>query len=229
MIPEAFALRQTMRFHCLREAPKTEIGLQELVTALRRYAATEEHAIRIVEKWIASNQFAPTPIDIADTAESVPASNIKLKKDRDCPACYGTGWEVVYTLDTYEVLADGSCYKRREIIPDQQTAGQLQTRVDGKKQVVYSNARRCTQCNYGKTLTSESGARNPEQKPAPELPLVDESKLPEFGPAKAKPPKKANETTSRPLRFITAEDVERARREAQERKENEGPANESSA
>jgi hypothetical protein len=77
------------------------------------------------------------------------------KPDRACKACYGTGWEQVFTLHTYERTPGGGSYQRKEIIPTKEQADILKYTVDGVKQIVYDNVQRCTHCGYGKQVAVE--------------------------------------------------------------------------
>jgi hypothetical protein len=218
MISEASALRQANRLRLLREFPTSEEAQQELISALRRYALNDDHVIRIIDKWISTSRFSPTPVDISDLAESIPAVDAKPKPDKTCPACLGTGWEHVYTLETYERSANGSAYKRREIIPNEATAELLRIQVDGKTQHVYSCVRRCTFCSYGQALKTESTTRNPDAHKEDPLPVVDESRLhfldPVDEPLRKNPVSRPSRkpTPIKPIQRITQKDIDRVKR-----------------
>jgi hypothetical protein len=210
VITEKFAVRQVLRFSSLRNPPAGEEGEQELVRTLRESAKTEDHAVRIVDKWIRESRFWPTPFDLSELADSIPAT--KTKPNAQCPHCYGQGWEIVYTLDTFERTYDGGVYKRREIIPDPKAAATLMGRVDRINQQVHSNARRCTHCEYGRTLKSVAA-----DKTDADLPVVKADSLKFLDPADPPAKKKTNDEEKKPppkqIRMITQEDIDRALRE----------------
>ena len=185
-----FAARQVLRFGALAPAP-SEVAPHELAKVLREEAISEEHAIKIVDAWNRSgNEFWPKPADIIRLAKQVPLT--KPKPDKSCPACFGTGWEHVWTLETHEQVG-GNSFKRKEIIPNGEVAHELQRRVDGIKQHVYSNVRRCTECRYGHEVAQEESVRrSAAAKDDDDLPVVDPNRVLEFPePSPAPPPAKA--------------------------------------
>ena len=160
MVSETVAIRQARRLSILVSdaAGSSETARDEIVLALQKYAVSDEHCIRIVDAWMGNEKYRPLPSDIKRLADQIPARDIS-KPDRNCKACYGTGWEQVFTLHTFESTRDGGQYRRKEIIPSKEQADMLRRNVDGIKQIVYDNVQRCTWCGYGKQVAAEEAAR----------------------------------------------------------------------
>ena len=156
MVSESAATRQALRLSILVSDSNgaSDVAQEEIVKALQKYAVNDEHCVRIVDAWMKSEKYRPVPSDIRKMAELVSAMD-HSKPDRACKACYGTGWEQVFTLHTYERTPGGGQYQRREIIPTKEQADMLKQTVDGVKQIVYDNVQRCTRCGYGKQLAVE--------------------------------------------------------------------------
>lgn len=185
MIPETFASRQALRFSTLRNPPNSAEGVEELVAALRKHALNEDHAVRIADRWIKESRFWPTPVDIAELAEQLPASAVVTKPNKSCPKCFGCGYEEVYTLTTHERIGE-SHYKRVEKFEGREKYEELRKLVDGINQKVYTHARRCTHCDYGRTLQRQEEERNPDAPMFSDIPELDESRL-QFEPRPERP------------------------------------------
>lgn len=160
MVSETVATRQALRLSILVKdsSGSSEDAQAELLKALQKYAVSDEHCVRMVDAWIADEKFRPLPCDIRRLAELVPVMD-HSRPDRTCKACFGTGWEHVHTLCTYEKCPGGGMYCRKEIIPSDEQAVMLRQNVDGEKQRVYSAVRRCTVCRYGQRMAAEENAR----------------------------------------------------------------------
>lgn len=238
MIPEPLARRLTLRFSTLRNAPSDVEGMEELTRALQRYAVNDEHALKIVNKWIENERSWPTPRDIADMAQSLPASRCGADPDAKCRWCAGSGWEPIYILHTHEFINE-THYKTKERFPyDKAQYERLARQIDWKKQAIYEHVQRCTHCGYGKELNRVYNERNPNQrqKSVPEMDEETVRILPRE-PEVVVPPspgaeKKRVQSHPPPLpmnwKRITDEDVDRvveANRKAKETGAEETPDN----
>jgi hypothetical protein len=223
MISDSLATRLMMRFTTLKNRPEHTEAFDEITSALQRYALNDDHAVRIVNKWMDTERYWPTPMDIAETAESLPTHNTKLQREH-CTVCNGGGYELVYILHTHERVGE-AFYKSKERIPDKATYERLIRQIDGIKQRIYEHAQPCTHCNYGRGLQREFNDRNPN-RPAPEpIPDLDESKLhfeprPEPQPAKPRKPGPFDRSPSS-LKPVTEDDIDRVRERLRKEKEKE--------
>jgi hypothetical protein len=159
-VSETGAVRQALRLSILicDSSGSSETAQDEILSALKKYAVNDEHCVRMVDAWIASEKYRPLPADIRRLADSVPMMD-HSRPEKSCKACLGTGWEYVWTLCTYEKGPSGGTYCRTEIIPTEEQAAILRQNVDGQKQRVYTAVRRCTECRYGQRMASEENAR----------------------------------------------------------------------
>ncbi len=99
MISTAEAARQALRLTGLRGIPDKEEAHEELTEAIRQSSRDLEHAGRIINSWLRSNSFWPTPAEIYTIAQST---------DREtdpsawtCAHCDGTGFERCWQLITW--------------------------------------------------------------------------------------------------------------------------------
>lgn len=158
MIRSATATRQVLRMSVQPGFPQTSEGQDELENALKKSAASDEHAVRIIDAWLASSRFCATPYDLYELAETVPAVDFTERPDKRCSGCSGTGYEQVWQLITWEHFGQ-STFKSVQVIEDQEKAMDLRKRVDGKDQVLYDCVRRCQRCSYGRALQAAEQSR----------------------------------------------------------------------
>jgi hypothetical protein len=157
MISEALATRQVMRLSVFNTFPQKAEGQEELIKALQSHAVNDTHAVRIIDAWLNESKFSPTPADIRRTSDGVSVLEEKATRNAECPGCSGSGFEIVWTLHTSETI-HGSTHNRMEYVTEQ-NYNELRGKVDGQKQRVYSNARHCSQCGYGRQLAMARSTR----------------------------------------------------------------------
>jgi len=83
------------------DAPAREL----LVETLRRRADSDEHAERIIDRWIETERKAPVPADIVQLARDIPLG-AEGAIPGGCPECQGQDWVV---QETKEHSAAGRC------------------------------------------------------------------------------------------------------------------------
>jgi hypothetical protein len=169
MISEALATRQVMRLSVFNTFPQKAEGQEELIKALQSHAVNDTHAVRIIDAWLNESKFSPTPADIRRTSDGVSVLEDRAERDAACLGCKGTGFEFVWTLHTSETirLTQGQDSGGEEQIVTHQRMDfiteavyhDLRGKVDGQKQRVYSNARHCSQCGYGRQLAMARSTR----------------------------------------------------------------------
>jgi hypothetical protein len=159
MIADDVLNRQVIRLGALRNRPDY---LGDIEDAFREAARNAAHAMRMTDRIVRYSEFFPTPAEVY-TAASATASDEDLpKRNRNCPACDGTGWEQVWQLITYQRTPGGGMYKSFDVITDREQAMKLEKMVDGKDQLVYACVRRCTRC--GQPPRREEDIQLPPQK-----------------------------------------------------------------
>ena len=161
MISQPEAMQQIVRLSVLRYRPD---DISEAVRTFQQYAANPSHASRMTD-WI-MRRFAefPMPVEIVQAAEETSAYEERVKRDRKCRGCDGTGYEQVWQLITYHKTPGGGCYKTADTITNAETAADLRRLCDGKNQILYDCARPCTVCAFGAAIAAGPRGDNPKKE-----------------------------------------------------------------
>jgi hypothetical protein len=137
-----------------------EAGIGDLVRVLREGAETDEHAERAVTAWLNSNKWLPTPSELLDMLETLPARQA-VKPNYGCARCQGAGFEPVHVLVTYIRHPNGEAKNCEERVITAEVAKQLAQQVDGVSQLVTTGCRPCG-CSYGQHLYRARAAKETE-------------------------------------------------------------------
>jgi hypothetical protein len=135
--------------------PRDPDGVAALAAGLKRASEIVGVSMRdIVRRCSEQDSRCPTDNELLDAARAVRGPR-EMSPTGSCPLgyCDGSGWRIVWTLHTVE---NGRV--SRENITESQAAD-LQAKVDGENQRVYSGARRCD-CEVGRAFH----ARDVERK-----------------------------------------------------------------
>lgn len=201
MISESVAVRQAMRFRSLRTREALseqgrEALQEEYIRVLQQHALSEDHAVRMVTRWLMTNPYAPTLADLVGLASATPLTDAKVRPDGKCSGCAGTGFERVWTLETDEKISDRgailSSYRTKELITDPEIAADLAKRVNGRSQVLVPRVRHCTYCGFGKSIKEAAETRAPgSTRGYDDLPVIADARqvdlLPPEVPAMPQP------------------------------------------
>lgn len=157
MIDKKTASRQLIRLSILRGFPADGTPAQtELLQCLQQASENPDHCARMVDAWIKTSPFSPTPAELYTLSDTVPIMQMTERPDKRCKACSGTGYEHVWRLTTY-ASNDVFSHRSEQILSDEQAA-ELRARIDGKTQRIDSCVRRCLSCAYGKQLAATEAA-----------------------------------------------------------------------
>ena len=151
MITSAEATQQIVRLSVLRYRPEQ---MDEIVKAYQEYARNPKHATRMTDWLIRRYTDFPMPMEIAEAAEATFADEDRVKPDRKCRGCDGTGYEQVWQLVTYHRTEGGGCYKSLDTITNAETAADLRRLCDGKTQILYDCVQPCTRCHFGAAIAA---------------------------------------------------------------------------
>lgn len=162
MITTSEATRQIVRLSVLRYRPEQ---MDEIVAAFQTYAQSRDHATRMTDWLLRRYTDFPVPVEIAEAAEATREGEGRVKPDRRCRGCDGTGYEQVWQLVTYHKTEGGGCYKSLDAITSPETAAELRKLCDGKNQILYDCVRPCTHCRYGAAIATPR-EEAPAKKPA---------------------------------------------------------------
>ncbi len=150
----ADAIQIVSRLSRTKRYPTTGAEMQALADGLiRAHTATRVPGADIVLKCAELSEWCPTDADLLTVARDIARCSQVADGSFDsmarplgpstggCQLCHGSGFEIRYTLMTYE---GGSKYtfRKRESISESQ-ARELEPRIDRTKQEIFSGARRC--------------------------------------------------------------------------------------
>lgn len=89
------------------------------------------------------SEYCPTDVDLNRVAKDLAGeAPWQPPKPSNCTKCYGSGWQIIYALHTREGNGEVA-FTRKEIITAEH-AEMLESKIDPKKQQIYSVAKRCT-------------------------------------------------------------------------------------
>ena len=137
--------------------PRSDDGVEFLARGLQKASATTGiKEARIVERCAEISRYCPTDSDLLTVAKDIArldalaggtfdsqagaGNHVAANPPRSCPKCHGTGWEIVYALHTFE--GGQHNFVRKERITEDR-ANELWPKIDTRKQMIYSGARRC--------------------------------------------------------------------------------------
>jgi len=145
---------QVYRMSSMDYFPQAEDAKFELIRVLSRGAKSDEHAGRIIDKWIyeLKSAAAPKPAELAELCRTVDAIADRPKRQR-CGECID-GWVTGQFLITHSHGQAGGSYKTVELLSDEEAdnlirqiaARAAQYPQERRNQMVYGGARRCG-CN----------------------------------------------------------------------------------
>jgi hypothetical protein len=132
-------------------------GKLELTEQMRTIFPDERSASRAVDMWMKENQWLPTPADLHKLAKET-VNREHVPSNRDCQACFGTGYKQAWELRTYTGEVDHRGIPRFtvELITFEQYID-LRKKVDGHKQNVVAAVDACV-CRYGMHLDAARAA-----------------------------------------------------------------------
>ncbi len=149
--------------------PRDINGLNFLAEGLTRAAgSTGVDPSRIVKACAAASEWCPTDADLLSVARDIArldavaagtydttagGSNSAGRHRPPCARCQNSGWEIVWTLHTLGPDNNWRHAKRENVTQDQ--AVDLISKIDGRRQQVYSGARRCLACSGGLTASAD--------------------------------------------------------------------------
>ena len=162
MIRQSVVNAQINRLMVLRLRPES---LEEIEHAYFEAARGDDHAHRITSWILRHLQYWPTPRDVFDAAADTLREEDLPKRNRNCPACDGTGWEHVWQLVSFHKTPNGGVYKSLDVVTDPAAVAELQKRIDGKDQMLYSCVKACLKCMPVEAKPQEDmPVKKPERK-----------------------------------------------------------------
>ena len=165
MITTEQANQQINRLRILRYPPER---MADIIAAFQEYARNYEHAIRMVDWLVRRHIDFPVQVEIAEAAEATFADEDRVKPDRRCKHCEGTGYEQCWALITNHKTPSGGAYVSTDKIFKRETAEELKKLCDGINQILYDCVRECPHCRYGMAITAAVAARKQQKSTAKE-------------------------------------------------------------
>lgn len=151
----ADAIQIVSRLSRTKRFPTTRDELEGLAEGLQcAHKATGVPGPQIVTKCAELSEWCPTDADLLTVARDIARCAQVAQGSFDsmahakppagaegCALCHGSGFQIIYTLLSYEGGSKYS-YRKRENVSESQ-ARELQERIDPTKQEIFSGARRC--------------------------------------------------------------------------------------